>query len=492
MDESIISVGIDIGTSTMKLIFSRLTIENLAGSYSVPRLSIVDKKIIYESEIAFTPMFSDSLIDIEKCKVFIDDQYKKAHIDYKDVKTGAVIITGESARKENSDKVLESLSCFAGDFVVATAGPSLESMLSGLGANTGNVSKEKDMSIANIDIGGGTSNISFFHKGNLCGLTCLDIGGRLIKVDYDCRKVTYVYHKIKNIAQEHNIYIDEGEEIDIKKLEKIAEIMVRYLAESLNIISSSEKLKYLFTNVERQLKDELKPDAVSFSGGVGDLYYNHSSLDNENFGDADRKELFKYGDIGIILSEKLKQSSYFKDISIIKPKETIRATVIGAGMHTTEISGSTITVDNSELPLKNIPILKISDDDIEESDKIIKQRLQMYLINDTFKTVAFAFEGYENVSFDGIQKLAEKIICGACDIIKNNYPLVIVVENDIGKALGNSLISKLSSNKFNGGYKKVVCIDGIEILNGDYIDIGKTIADGQVVPVVIKTLIFNS
>lgn len=496
MDEEIISVGIDIGTSTMQLIFSKLVIENLAGSYSVPRLSIVDKKIIYESEIAFTPMISDTLIDIEKCRIFIDEQYKKAHIDYKDVKTGAVIITGESARKENADKVLQSLSCFAGDFVVATAGPSLESMLSGLGSNVGNISKKKDISIANIDIGGGTSNISFFDIGKLYGLTCLDIGGRLIKVDTDCNKVTYVYHKIKNLAQEHNITIDEGEKIDIKKLEMIAEIMVRCLAESLNIIPSSESLKYLFTNDEKELNDELKPDAVSFSGGVGDLYYKYSNLNIkdiniESIDNQWKSKLFKYNDLGIILAQKLKQSRYFKDIDIIKPKETIRATVIGAGMHTTEISGSTITVDNSELPLKNVPILKISDKDIKYADKIIKERLPMYFLNQSFQTVMLAFEGYKDVSFQAIQELAEKIISGAHEIIKNNYPLVVSVENDIGKALGNSLISKLSDENSNNGYKKVVCIDGIEILNGDYIDIGKTIADGQVVPVVIKTLIFN-
>uniref|UniRef100_UPI0025DA411C ethanolamine ammonia-lyase reactivating factor EutA n=1 Tax=uncultured Clostridium sp. TaxID=59620 RepID=UPI0025DA411C len=93
--------------------------------------------------------------------------------------------------------------------------------------------------------------------------------------------------------------------------------------------------------------------------------------------------------------------------------------------------------------------------------------------------------GYEDVSFEGIQKLSEKIITGAEEIIKSNCPLVVVVENDIGKALGNSIISRLR------GYKKVICIDGIVTLNGDYMDIGRTVADGQAVPVIVKTLIFN-
>ena len=47
-----------------------------------------------------------------------------------DLQTGAVIITGETARKHNANTVLASLSSMAGDFVVATAGPDLESVLS--------------------------------------------------------------------------------------------------------------------------------------------------------------------------------------------------------------------------------------------------------------------------------------------------------------------------------------------------------------------------
>ena len=494
LNDEMISVGIDIGTSTMQLIFSKLVVENLAGSYSVPRISIVDKRIIYESEIAFTPMISDSLVDIEKCRKFIDEQYKIAGVDYNDVKTGAVIITGESARKENADKVLENVSCFAGNFVVATAGPSLESMLSGLGANIGNVSKSKNISIVNVDIGGGTSNISFFNKGKLCGVTCLDIGGRLIKVDVENNKITYVYHKIKKLAEENGIHFEEGEEIDIEKLEHISEIMVQCLAESLNLIHPNTEHKYMFTNDEKELNKDIKPDGISFSGGVGDLYYisgNFKKQDfvtkgsNEDYGFYIKEELFKYGDIGIILAQKLRKSEYFRDVEIIRPKETIRATVIGAGMYTTELSGSTIFVEDSELPLKNIPILKIKDSEIENADKIIKEQLPMYFINDTVQSVALAFEGYEDVSFEGIQKLSEKIITGAGEIIKSNCPLVVVVENDIGKALGNSIISRLR------GYKKVICIDGIVTLNGDYMDIGRTVADGQAVPVIVKTLIFN-
>ena len=66
MQETILSVGIDIGTSTTQLIFSRLTIENLASNYTVPRISIVNKEVIYRSGIHFTPLKSQTEIDAEQ------------------------------------------------------------------------------------------------------------------------------------------------------------------------------------------------------------------------------------------------------------------------------------------------------------------------------------------------------------------------------------------------------------------------------------------
>lgn len=164
----ILSVGIDIGTSTTQLIFSRLTIENRASSYTVPRIDIVDKEVIYRSKIYFTPLRSATEIDAEAVKRIVREEYQAAGMTPEMLRTGAVIITGETARKENANEVLEALSDLAGDFVVATAGPDLESVLSARGAGTDALSKEKRTAIANVDIGGGTSNIAVLRRA-CCG-----------------------------------------------------------------------------------------------------------------------------------------------------------------------------------------------------------------------------------------------------------------------------------------------------------------------------------
>ena len=129
----LLSVGIDIGTSTSQLVFSRLTVENKAGYFSVPSVSIIRKEVFYQSPIYRTPLLDQTRIDGEALEKILDQEYKVAGIAPGQVETGAVIITGESARKENAGMILERMSRFAGDFVVSTAGPDLEAVIAGQG-----------------------------------------------------------------------------------------------------------------------------------------------------------------------------------------------------------------------------------------------------------------------------------------------------------------------------------------------------------------------
>ena len=131
MTETLKSVGIDIGTSTTQLVVSKLTLENRANPFSVPRIAITDREIIYRSRIHFTPLLSETVIDAPGVREIVAEEYRRAGLRREEVQTGAVIITGETARKENAREVLNALSEFAGDFVVATAGPDLESILAG-------------------------------------------------------------------------------------------------------------------------------------------------------------------------------------------------------------------------------------------------------------------------------------------------------------------------------------------------------------------------
>lgn len=474
MSEDILSVGIDIGTSTTQLVFSKIIIENMASSFSIPRIVIVDKKIIYESDIYFTPLISQNEIDGAKIRQIIEEEYKKAGVKLSDVNTGAVIITGETARKENASEVLKKLSGLAGDFVVATAGPDLESIIAGKGAGAAALSKDKGCTVVNLDIGGGTTNLAVFKDGEVIDTACLDIGGRLIKLKQNT--IEYISPKIKELCKFKNINLKEGMKADLDTVNQVIGEMVNVLEEALGIKEQSEIYKKIITN--KGLKLDYKIDCVTFSGGVADCIYKD-----------DNNDLFKYGDVGILLGKAIKQSNIAKKLKLEIPRETIRATVVGAGSHTTEISGSTITFTKDLFPIKNVPILKLSSrdeaNDYKNTANAIKEKLKWFNVEEGMQYVAIALKGVKNPSFKQVESIAKVLLEGMNDILNESFPIFIVVENDMAKALGQTMYRLLDRKK------DVICIDSVNVENGDYIDVGRPLANGRVLPVVVKTLVLN-
>lgn len=476
MREELLSVGIDIGTSTTQLVFSKLIIENMASSYTVPRIVIVDKQIVYRSEIYFTPLKSATQIDGGKIKEIIEKEYEKADILKESIQTGAVIITGETARKENAKEVLEMLSGFAGDFVVATAGPDLESIISGKGAGAHTYSKEHNTTVVNIDIGGGTSNLAVFRRGEVIDTGCLDVGGRLIKIDPVSHEITYISDKLRQLIERKNEHLSVGMTADKKNLSPVIEHMVKALEQSIGLIQKDEIFPLFITN--KSIEHTQSIECISFSGGVGEYVYEPQAPEN----------VFLYGDIGILLAEAIQKSLLMEKLKVIESVETIRATVVGAGTHTTEISGSTITYTKDAFPIKNLPILKLShekESKIEELGACIEKKLNWFELEGDLQKVAIAFQGEKNPSFGLVTQYADACIKGMKKLIDRELPLVVIVEQDMAKVLGQSLYQRL------GASKDVICLDSIHLDNGDYIDIGRPIAEGSVLPVVVKTLIFN-
>lgn len=476
MNEQLLSVGIDMGTSTTQLVLSKLHIQNMASSFSVPRLVITDKEVVYRSDICFTPVLADNRIDMLQIQSFVQEQYEKAGIHKDEIQTGAVIITGETARKDNANEVLLSLSGFAGDFVVATAGPDLESIIAAKGAGAHTYSKEHSTSIVNIDIGGGTSNLAVFASGELTDTGCLDIGGRLIKVDQSTHEITYIAPKIKQLAERRGFNLALGQRVTPADLQPIIGEMVKLLEESVGLKEPSDFYDTIITN--KGLKLDRAIPCISFSGGVADYIYQEATGD-----------VFEFGDIGILLGRAIAASPLTQQMTVARAAETIRATVVGAGSHTTEISGSTITYTEESFPIKNIPILKLAvADESGSSEQLagaITDKLNWFKLNNDLQRVAIAIEGKKSPSFQEIQKYAQGLYQGMSELLEREYPLIVIVQHDMAKVLGQTLYALLD-------YKKdVICIDSVQVDNGDYIDIGKPIAEGKVLPVVIKTLVFH-
>ncbi|MEY8000576.1 ethanolamine ammonia-lyase reactivating factor EutA [Clostridium sp. Mt-5] len=467
MEDKILSVGIDIGTSTTQIIFSQITVQNTANSFLVPNIKITDIKIIYRSGIYFTPLISREKINLKKLKEIILKEYEMAGICKKNISTGAIIITGETAGKENAKEVLNVLSDLAGDFVVATAGPDLEAILAGYGAGACDISKNKAIKIINFDIGGGTTNCAVFSEGKVVDSFAFDIGGRLIQFDEE-DKIIYISDKIKKLIYNLKLNLSIGEKPEFDDLKILTDVFAKVIFETFNNQDLSREEEKLF--IQHKSKN-MKSQFLMFSGGVSEFVY--SSLKIDTLSDT-----LRFKDIGPVLGYSIRQIFKTQKDKLLQPKEKIRATVIGAGSHSIKISGSTIMFEDDILPVKSIPIVKIPMGEDEETESIYKNicsKSRMY--KDT--NWAIAFRGPKSPKYSQIKKIASAIVKAfSC----SDNPIIVIIESDFAKALGQT-IKNIDSNH------KIVCIDNIEVTNGDYIDIGKSISG--VVPVVIKTLIFK-
>ena len=475
---AILSVGIDVGTSTTQVVFSKLQMDNAGGYFSVPRVAIVDKEVVYKSEVYMTPLKTDVLIDTEALRDIVAAEFRKAGYRPEDTDSGAVIITGESARKENSDAVLKSLSDFAGDFVVSAAGPDMESLIAGKGSGAWQYSMDHHCRVANLDIGGGTTNVVLFEDGETAARGCLDIGGRLICMNPQ-GIITKVSPAAAVMAQAAGVSVHIGDRGDEKALSAVTRQMAAALNAYLGVGTKDIDaiLRQIKTPGSSDFPVPEKVQAVFFSGGVADLIY-HESADT-----------WAYGDIGVLLGRAIRESRLFTDFQKMEPGETIRATVVGAGTYTTTISGSTITYSDDIFPLKNIPVIKLDEELQEacfagETEPVIR-RIQWVLGQNDEEHFILAMPGKRNPGYMEMKRAAASIRQIMDRVQPPGEPILLVIESDIAKAMGQMIRQQPDLKR------QVVAIDSIHVEDGEYVDMGKPMMNGMVIPVVVKTLIFG-
>ena len=467
MEQRLLSVGIDIGTSTTQLVLSRLTIRNTAAAFAVPKLSITGREVVYRSAIHTTPLLSDTVIDAGAIRQIVDEEYAAAGVDKAAIETGAVIITGETARKDNAREVLSALSGYAGDFVVATAGPDLEGILAARGAGCDRYSQDHRTAVLNFDIGGGTANACRMEDGVCTDTGCLNVGGRLIKLN-ERDEITYVSPVLTGLTD-----LRTGRRATPERLAPLAELLTRALEEAAGLRPRTDLSRQLTTNRLPRVSDPLP--VFSFSGGVADMIYTDSP-----------PPWTAFGDLGVLLGQAIRRSPLFSRPHM-EPAETIRATVVGAGSHATTLSGSTIAFAGVEFPYKNLPVLSLSpEEEVLDPPALagaVRRKLQWFWEDGTPTPVVLSLRGEPSPSFERISALAEGLAAGLEPLRAAGLPLMVLVAEDMGKALGQALLCRLPPPK------RLLCMDGLEAGDGTYLDIGAPV--GSALPVVLKTLLFD-
>lgn len=457
MAEHLLSVGLDVGTTTTQLILSRLTVVNQASGFTVPQMQIAQRQVIYRSPVHFTPLLGKDRVDGEKIRNLVKAEYEKAGISPKDVDTGAIIITGETSRKENAAAVLEALSGFAGDFVAATAGPDLESVLAAKGAGATVYSEQTGKTVLHMDIGGGTSNLALIENGQILQTGCLNVGGRLLKLD-EAGTLTYVSPVLKDLTP-----LQVGDKPTTEELSQVAGLLTQALEMAAGLRQPTELLEKLTTReTVTPWKIPEKTVVISFSGGVADCI-------------EKQRPAGKFGDIGPELGGAIRGSRLCEGEYRLG-QETIRATVIGAGSHSARLSGSTVFCRGVDLPLKNLPVAVFTrqEQEREDLDVLIRQRIAQADAD----TVVLALPGYPAADYAQITALAEKLTR-----VSPGKQILVCLEADMAKALGQKICLQSPPET------PCLCIDRVQLTQGSFLDIGCFV--GPALPVVIKTLVLE-
>jgi ethanolamine utilization protein EutA len=438
---SILTVGVDIGSSTSHLVFSRIVLERLDSRYVV-----VQRETLHESAILLTPYKSGEAAEIDAAALgeFIAEQYQAAGVNPETIDTGALILTGVAARRSNARAIGDLFAREAGRMVAVSAGDSLETIMAAHGSGAVARSRRDRATIMNIDIGGGTSKIAICADGQVIAQTAVDVGARLISLDASGR--------IERVEAAARLYGPELKVGDVPGCDRISAFVNR-MADRLEQAIRTCGAGDLVAGVSSRI------DVVMVSGGVFEYFYG--------------REESAFGDLGVLLAAATRERLEAWGPRIDSPDHGIRATVIGASQYTTQVSGSTIYVSPlGILPLRNIAVIAPGFEfggeaiDSNEVCAAIQRALLRFDLADGDKPVAVFTPWRGPATFARLDAFCRGVSGGMAAVLAKGHPLVLAGDGDVGGLIGVHFHEEL------GLTHPVVSIDSLDLREFDYIDIG--------------------
>jgi ethanolamine utilization protein EutA (predicted chaperonin) len=460
------SVGVDIGSSTSHLLFSRLELERQDNRYVT-----VKREVLFESGILLTPYRGATIIDQTALGTFIDEQYHAAAISRDQVDTGALILTGVALLRDNARAIADLFAGEAGRFVAVSAGDNLEATMAAHGSGAVALSETRG-AVMNVDIGGGTTKVVICRNGRVAELMAIDVGARLVALDAE-GVVTRLEPAARDIAARLNLAIAPGQHALEEDLRRLARYMVDQLVDEISVGGGAGS--HLLRT--EPLHDRSGIAAITFSGGVSEFVYQRAQQ--------------TYGDLGPLIADELAQ----RDLGapIVETSGGIRATVIGASQYTIQVSGSTIYLSPLDVvPVRNIPVVMPHFPWHEQEfaastvTEVIQDALRRFDLLEASGPVALAARWEGSATYSRIKAFCAGAVDAMRPHVTNGHPLIFVFDSDIGGLLGLHFREDMRLAM------PIISIDGVELREFDFIDIGALIPTSGAVPVVIKSLVFPS
>lgn len=470
------SVGIDVGSSGTQVIFSRLHLRRMAEDLS-SRYFVVNRETLFQSPVSLTPYESETRISDEKLGQILDDAYTAAGLGPDDIDAGAVILTGEALRRENSEAIAATVSQKGGDFVCATAGHHMESMLAAFGSGAAKVSQDGGKRILNVDIGGGTAKLAILEEGQVKTTAAVHIGGRLQVVDREG-----IIIRLDPAGHTHATRAgfdwSIGDKVNIEDLDKVADTMATTLIDALVCRPLPKDIENFY--LTDPILDWGRIDGVMFSGGVSEYVYHREDKD---FGDMGKR-------LGHAIARKLGAGAL--SWPLLPAGECIRATALGASEYSVQLSGNTCFISNQGelLPRRNLQVIQPPYDCPEDiiSDDValaVRTHRRAFEVDNDDREIALSFHWKGLPAYERLLAFAQGLALGLDDMIAAGKPLFIVLDGDIAQSLGHILKDELELPV------GILVIDGVVLWDFDYIDLGKIRLPSRTVPVTIKSLVFS-
>lgn len=487
------TVGIDIGSSTSHLLFARVLFRR-RGSRASARFVPVERTVEWRSPIITTPFLADGTIDAARLSEFLRQCYGEAGFAPGDVDTGAVILTGEAVKRRNARAVNEIFAGEAGKFVCASAGHRMEATLAAHGSGAVALSRLRGACGLHVDIGGGTTKLALIDRGEIRSVAAFAVGGRLIARD-DGGAWTRSDQSAVLVATELGLAASPAGLADPAVRGRIAERLADVVVDQVSGTRPDGLGRAL--QLTQPLSRTAEPRYLTFSGGVAEYLFGHETRD--------------HGDIARELAAAVQSRLRGRlALPLVDPGQRIRATVIGASQFSVQLSGSTIHLadptdpsGHSALPLRNVPVVRLDGPlgKPPDGDAIDPGALAAAFADraaardvDTGRQVALAFPWSGPVSYPRLAAVADAIArvagparagsagAGAGD--DGGEALVVAVDADIAQSLGAILTEE------TGLRRRLIVLDGVELADFDFIDVGEYLDPPGVLPVVIKSLLF--